>query len=114
MTGNNPNIDLVNINAHTKLVKFFQFVPKILSGNEILNTILTSVKDHNSITNVRKMECNIPNLDLVSVNAYTKFGKILSICSRDIERKQNYDGWNDRRTSLRNRQYVASPDLFKL
>ena len=38
------------------------------------------------------MICNIPNLDLVSINAYTKFGKILSICSQDIEKKQNYEG----------------------
>ena len=44
--------------------------------------------------------CNNPNLDLVDINAYTKFGELLSICSEYIERKQNYDGqndgWNDR------------------
>ena len=26
------------------------------------------------------------------MNAYIKFGEILSICSQDIEWKQNYDG----------------------
>ena len=31
------------------------------------------------------------NLDLVSINAYTKFGKIQSICYQDIELKQNYE-----------------------
>ena len=62
-------------------------VLKILSGNEMMNKILTSIKGHNSVTNVRKMMCNNPNLDLVSSNAYTKFGKILSIYSQDIERK---------------------------
>ena len=36
--------------------------------------------------------CNNPKLDLVNMNAYIKFGEILSICSKDIERKQNYDG----------------------
>ena len=36
MTGNNPKPDLVNINAHKSLVKFYQLVLKILSGNEIL------------------------------------------------------------------------------
>ena len=53
MTGNNPNIDLVNINAHTLFCEILSnhFVLKILSGNEILNEILTSIKDHNSITN---------------------------------------------------------------
>ena len=32
-----------------------------------------------------------PNLDLVNINANTKFGKILSFCIQDtcIERKQN-------------------------
>ena len=35
--------------------------------------------------------CNNPNLDLVNINAYTKFGKILSIC-------QDCDGRNDRQS----------------
>ena len=45
------------------------------------------------------MMCTNPNLDLLVINAYTKFGEILSICSEDtcIGQKQNYDGWNDRR-----------------
>ena len=42
------------------------------------------------------MMCNNTNLDLVSINAYAKFGQILSICSQNIEQKQNYDGQNDR------------------
>ena len=46
--------------------------------------------------------CNNPNLDLVIINAYTKFGKILSICSQDIEQKQNYDGWTDGMTDIPN------------
>ena len=33
--------------------------------------------------------CNKPNLDLVNMNAYIKFGEILSICSQDIKRKRN-------------------------
>ena len=64
----------------------------MLSRYEILNKILTSVKDHNSVTSVQKMKCNNPKLDLVSINAYKIFGKILSICSQDIELKQTYDG----------------------
>ena len=35
------------------------------------------------------MMCNNPKLDLVNMNAYIKLGEILSICSQDIERKQN-------------------------
>ena len=45
---------------------------------------------------------NNTNLRLVNINTYTKFGKTLSSCSQDIERKQNYDGmtegWNDSMT----------------
>ena len=40
----------------------------IFSGNEILK----SIKGHSSITNMREMMCNNPNLDLVNINAYTK------------------------------------------
>ena len=40
--------------------------------------------------------CNNPSLDFVDINAYTKFGEILSICSEDIEQKQKPDGFTDR------------------
>ena len=56
------------------------------------------IKGQNSGTNVRKMTCNKLKLDRVNINAYIKFGDILSICSQDIERKWNYDGQNDRIT----------------
>ena len=37
-----------------------------------------------------KMTCINPKLDLVNMNAYIKFGEILSIGSQDIERKLNF------------------------
>ena len=64
-----------------------QIVLKILSGNEIL----TSIKGRNSIKTLQKMTGNNPKLDLVNIDAHTKFGRILSIRSQDIERKQNSD-----------------------
>ena len=78
------------------LVKLYQFALKILSGNEIFNKILTSIKGHNSITNAWTMMCKNSNLDLININAYTKFGEIIYICSQDIERKWNYDGPTER------------------
>ena len=69
------------------LVGFCQFVLKILSGNEIL----TSIKGRNSIKIFQKMTGNNPKLDLVNVDVYTKFGRILSIRSQDIELKRNSD-----------------------
>ena len=38
----------------------------------------------------KKKTGNNSNLDLVNMNAYIKFGEFLSICSQDIERKQNF------------------------
>ena len=35
------------------------------------------------------MMCNNPKLDLVNMNAYIKFGEILSIYFQDIEWKRN-------------------------
>ena len=74
------------------LVGFCQFVLKILSGNEIL----TLIKGHNSIKILGKMTGNNPKLDLVNVDVHnvdvhTKFGRILSMRSQDIERKRNSD-----------------------
>ena len=69
------------------LVRFCQFLLKILSGNEIL----TSIKGHNSVKILRKMMGNNPKLDLVNDDVHTNFGLILSIPSQDIERKRNSD-----------------------
>ena len=49
----------------------------------------TRSKGHYYATNLRKVTGNSPNFDVVNINAYIKFGEILSICSQDIERKQN-------------------------
>ena len=70
---------------HWGLFKFCPLVLKILSGNQILR----SFKGRNSVANLRNLTLYNPNLDLINVNVYTKFGKILSIGSQDIERKQN-------------------------
>ena len=69
------------------LVRLCRFVLKILSGNEIL----TSIKGHKSFKILQKMTGNNPKLDHVNVDVHIKFGQILSICSRDIERKGNSD-----------------------
>ena len=66
------------------LVKVCPLVFKILSGNEILR----SIKGHNSVANLRNLTLYNSNLDLINVNEYTKFGKILSFGSQDIERKR--------------------------
>ena len=59
----------------------------MLSGNEIS----TSIKDNNSVINLWKFTRNNPNLDLVNINAYAKFGQLPYICVQDIERNQTFD-----------------------
>ena len=54
------------------LIKFYQVVHKILSGNKIL--ILT--KGHSSVVNLQKWTRNNHNLALVKVNAYEKLDQI--------------------------------------
>ena len=75
MTGNNPKLDLVNVDDHKNLVRFCQFVLKILSGNEIL----ASSKGRNSVKILRKVMGNNLKLEF-----------IYQIWS-DSERKQNFD-----------------------
>ena len=69
------------------LDRFCESVLKILSGNEIL----TSVKGRNPVKILQKMTGNNPKLDLVNVDVHTKFVRILSSRSQDIERKRNSD-----------------------
>ena len=45
-------------------------------------------KGHNSVTNLRTMTGYNLNLDLFNINSHKKFGKILSMSSCNIERKQ--------------------------
>ena len=67
------------------LVKIHPAVLKILRRNEIL----TSIKGHNSILNLRKLTRNNPNLYHVNINAhvYAKLGQfhrfVLKILSRN-------------------------------
>ena len=60
---------------------------KILSKNQIL----TSIKNGNSVANLRKTMIYDTNLDLVNDNVYTKFGLTRSIRFQVIEQKLNSD-----------------------
>ena len=66
------------------LIKFHQFIHKLLSGNEIL----TITKGRNYVIYLWKLTLNNPYLDLVNANAYTKSGLIPSIPSEEIDRKR--------------------------
>ena len=84
MTGNNPKLDLVYVDAHKKI-------------GQILSICSQGIKrKQNSDINqgpklLRKMTGNNPKLGLVNVVVHTKYGQILSIHSQDIDWKQNSD-----------------------
>ena len=69
------------------LVSFCQSVLKILSKDQIL----TSIKDHNSVANLRKTMIYNTKVDLVDDNVFTKFGLNRSIRFQVIEQKLNSD-----------------------
>ena len=87
MMGNNPKLDLVNVDVHTKFGQILSICFQVLSGNKVL----TSIKGRLSVKILRKMNSNNPKLDLVIVDVHTKYGQILSIRSQDIDRNQNFD-----------------------
>ena len=52
---------------------------------------MTSIKNGNSVTKLRKTMIYDTNIDLVNDNVYTKFGLNRSISFQDIEQKLNSD-----------------------
>ena len=67
------------------LIEIHKLFHKILSINKIM-----SIKGHNSVKNWPKILCSRKNMDLVCINAYTKFYQNSSICSEDIEEKHTF------------------------
>ena len=77
-------IYILSISMHMQnLIEIHKLIHKILS----INKILTSIKGHNSIKNLPNIMWFRNNMDLVYINAYTKFYQNLSICSEDTEEK---------------------------
>ena len=78
------------ISMHTQnLVKLHPVVLKILSGNEIL----TSIKGHNSVINVRKLTRNNPNIDLVKMHNQIMSKSINSFYRHWAETKFRKTSW---------------------
>ena len=75
------------IKCKQNLVSICLFFLKILSKNKIL----TSIKNGNSLANLRKTMIYDTKIDLVNDNKYTKFGLTRSIRLQDIEQKLNTD-----------------------
>ena len=88
MTDNNPELDLVNDDGHTKFGRILAIRSQDIERKRNSDT---SIKGRNSVKILRKMTGNNPKLDLVNDDMHTKFGRMLSIRSQDIEWKLNSD-----------------------
>ena len=85
MTGNNPKLYLVNGDVHTKFGRILSIRSQDIERKR--NSESKSIMDRYSIKILRKMTGNNPKLDFVNDDVQTRFGRILSIRSQDIERK---------------------------
>ena len=84
----NSNFYLVKINVHTEIGR----MPSICCYQNIERKRYSDINQRPRLCyKFAKIVGNNSNLDIVKINAYTKFGQIRSICSKDIEQKQNSD-----------------------
>ena len=87
MTDNNPKLDHVDVDVHTKFGLIVSFRSQDIERKQKIDFNQGPLLSHV----LRKMTDNNPKLDLVNVDVHTKFGQNLSIRSQDIERKPNSD-----------------------
>ena len=85
------------------LVSICLFVLKILSKNQIL----TSIKNRNSVADLRKKMIYITNVDLFNDNMYTKFGLNRSIFFKIL-------GKNTIQTFIKGRNSIVNLPKFEL
>ena len=83
MMCNNPNVDLVNMNAYIMFGEILSICSQDIERKRNLGLNQGRIK-------VQKMTASNSNIDLVSINSFIKFGQNLSICSQDIKPKQNF------------------------
>ena len=72
------------MNAYLKFGEILPIVLNILS----LNEILASIKGLKSSSNLRKITCNNPMLDLVNINAYIKLAEFCPFALKILSRNE--------------------------
>ena len=77
MTGNNPKLDLNNVDVHINFGQILSICSRDIEQKRNSDVI----KGHNSVKILRNTKGNIYKGDVVNVDVHTKFGQILSICS---------------------------------
>ena len=88
MIGNNPKLDLVNVDVHTKFGQILSIHTQYIKW-KLYSDINQGLLLRQNFA--KKMTGNNAKLDHVNVDVHIKFGQILSNCSQDIEQKRNSD-----------------------
>ena len=74
MTGNNPKLDLVNVDVHTKFGQILSIRSQDIERKRNSGINEGPSKGNNSSTNLGKMTCTDTYEDTVNIDAYAKFG----------------------------------------
>ena len=74
MTGNNPKLDLVNVDVHTKFGQILSICSQDIERKQNLGNNEGPPKGSNSSANLGKLTCIYTLVDIVNIDAYAKYG----------------------------------------
>ena len=74
MTGDNPKLDHVNVDVHTKFGQILSIRSQDIERKRNSDINIGSSKGNYSSANLGKMSCIDTYLDIVNIDAYAKFG----------------------------------------
>ena len=74
MTGNNPKLDLVNVDVHTKFGQILSICSQEIEQKRNFGNNEEPSKGNNSSANLGKLTCIYTLVDIVNIDAYAKYG----------------------------------------
>ena len=74
MTGNNPKLDLVNVDVHTKFGQILFICSQDIERKRNFGNNEGLSKGNNSSANLGKLTCIYTVVDIVNIDAYVKYG----------------------------------------
>ena len=74
MTGNNPKLDLVNVDVHTKFGQILSICSQDIEQKRKFGNNEGPSKGNNSAANLGKLTCIYTLVDIVNIDAYAKYG----------------------------------------
>ena len=74
MTGNNPKLDLVNVDVHTKFGQILSICSQDIERKRNFGNNEGPSKGNNSSANLGKLTCIYTLVDIVNIDAYARYG----------------------------------------